>query len=489
MENDDSEEGRSRRQKLRDELKDAQKDLKDSQEDQRLSDIKDTLSDMQEKYEETLNARLDNIDALFAESITSVNQNGATITNMINAVGNSVNYNLSAILSAIVNNSGVTNNASDNSSHALVSGTNDTNGKINNAQAATIKSTPTPVVPNPEPVATSSSATTATTTVNKPATTTTTTKPVTTTTTTAKAPTVKNGFVDEGGQTYYYKNNAKQTGWQTINGKKFYFSVKDGHMLTGVQKIGNKYHLLYESTTASHKKGQKSETANTLYNYNGHTYYFNKGEMQTGWHNMKEGRRYFSVKNGQMLTGLQKIGNHSYYLDPKTGVAKTGTFKISGNTYVADKDGKITKKNGKTVKGALAKGKANVLRSGMYRVDEQGEEVFINKQGKIYTRLNKGTTVLPHDAAVNLLKGMSNPTEFIMSHMDMRPNKNITTTNNNTNGDTVNYITFKMDGVTNYAEFMREAQKDPNFTKYIQEISIGKLNGNNSLKGNSIRFR
>ena len=170
-------------------------------------------------------------------------------------------------------------------------------------------------------------------------------------------------------------------------------------------------------------------------------------------------------------------------------MAKTGTFKISGNTYVADKDGKITKKNGKTVKGALAKGKANVLRSGMYRVDEQGEEVFINKQGKIYTRLNKGTTVLPHDAAVNLLKGMSNPTEFIMSHMDMRPNKNITTTNNNTNGDTVNYITFKMDGVTNYTEFMREAQKDPNFTKYIQEISIGKLNGNNSLKGNSIHFR
>ena len=113
---------------------------------------------------------------------------------------------------------------------------------------------------------------------------------------------------------------------------------------------------------------------------------------------------------------------------------------------------------------------------------------FINKQGKIYTRLEKGTTVLPHDAAVNLLKGMSNPAEFIASHMDMRPNKNITTTNNNT-GNTVNNITFNLPNVSDYKEFMREAQRDPNFTKYIQEISIGKLNGNNSLRGNAIQFR
>ena len=124
----------------------------------------------------------------------------------------------------------------------------------------------------------------------------------------------------------------------------------------------------------------------------------------------------------------------------------------------------------------------------MYRVDEQGNEVFINKSGKIYTRLDKGTTVLPHNAAINLLKGMTNPVDFIKQHMDMRPNKNVTT-NNSSTGDITNYITFNMEGVTDYASFMREAQRDPNFTKYIQEISLGRLNGNNSLKGNSIRFK
>ena len=145
------------------------------------------------------------------------------------------------------------------------------------------------------------------------------------------------------------------------------------------------------------------------------------------------------------------------------------------------------KLNGVAVKGHLAKGTASVRRSGMYQVDERGNEVFINKNGKIYTRLDKGTTVLPHDAAINLLKGMTNPTDFIMKNMDMRPNKNITT-NNSTTGNTTNYITFDMSGISDYKEFMREAQRDPNFTKYIQEISLGKLNGNNSLKKNSIRF-
>ena len=166
-------------------------------------------------------------------------------------------------------------------------------------------------------------------------------------------------------------------------------------------------------------------------------------------------------------------------------ILKKGTFTVGNTTYTTDKNGRILSKKSATA-GHLAKGSANVKRSGMYEVDEHGEEVFINKNGRIYTRLDKGSTVLPHDAAVNLLKGMSDPLGFIASHMDLHPNN--TTTTNNT-GDTTNYITFNIPNVTNYSEFMREAQRDPNFTKYIQEISLGRLNGNNSLKGNSIRFR
>lgn len=269
---------------------------------------------------------------------------------------------------------------------------------------------------------------------------------------------------------------------------KRYFSTKDEKMLTGVNVIGGKTYLfdekgiLRENYTGlfTQKKASNTHPANS-------SFYFIKSVAQTGWQNMKEGKRYFSVKTGRMIKGLQTIGGASYYLDPKTGILKTGSFTVSNNKYETDKNGKIIKKNGVAVKGHLAKGTASVRRSGMYQVDERGNEVFINKNGKIYTRLDKGTTVLPHDAAINLLKGMTNPTDFIMKNMDMRPNKNITT-NNSTTGNTTNYITFDMSGISDYKEFMREAQRDPNFTKYIQEISLGKLNGNNSLKKNSIRF-
>lgn len=493
MEGDDSEEGASRRQKLRDELKEAQKDLQETQEDQRISDIKEALSNMQEKYEEVLNARLDDIDALLEEVVSGVNQNGADICETIKGVATSVGYDITGVLNNIYTgvqnlNSNVANVA--NQSEALVSGSTD-NGSATNTSAKTLTESTTPTVPTSPTMPSAPQKATAATTNN---------------TTNKSTSSSKNGLIKENGKTYYYKNGKKQTGWQTINGKKYYFSTKDNAMLTGVQKIGSKYYLLDSKT------GALKNTYTGLYKQGSNTYYFKSGNIQTGWQNMKEGRRYFSVNSGKMLTGLQKIGGDDYYFN-SNGILQTGTFNVDAYTYETDKDGKIKKKTARTgtiamktvsngssksissnipgigtIKGKLASGTSSVVRSGMYRVDEEGNEVFINKQGKIYTRLGKGTAVLPHDAAVNLLKGMSDPVNFIASHMDMRPNKNISTTNN-TNGDTINNITFEMNGITNYAEFMREAQRDPNFTKYIQEISIGKLNGHNSLKGNSIRFR
>lgn len=502
MEGDDSEEGATKRQKLRDQLKEAQKDLEDTQEDQRISDIKDALSTMQEKYEEVLNARLDNIDALLTEVVSGVNQSGADIVSTLKDVASSVDYSLSGSLNNIY--TGVQNLSANVANvagqvGALVTATSTSNGSVDNTSATTYAKTPTPTVPTTPtvadytPKATTSSSTSSSSTAAK------------STTTPAKT-TTKNGLITEGGQTYYYKNNKKQTGWQTVGGKKYYFSTKNGAMLKDVQKIGNTYYLLDKTT------GALKSTYTGLYKTGSSTYYFKSGAIQTGWRDMKEGRRYFSVNSGKMLTGKQKIGNDEYYFN-SNGILQIGKFNVDGYTFETDKNGKIKKRTkatggnalkgssnnknkavstaaskGLKIQGGFAKGTKNVNRAGMYRVDEEGQEVFINKNGKIYTRLDKGTAVLPHDAAVNLLKGMSNPADFIASHMDMRPNKNITNTNNTT-GDIVNNITFNIPNVTNYKEFMQEAQRDPNFTKYIQELSIGRLNGNNSLKGNSIRFR
>lgn len=567
LEGDDSEEGQTRRQKLRDDLKEAQKDLKDAQEDQRLSDISDALSEMQEKYEDVLNARLDNIDKLFAESVTAVNQNGASIVSEIKAIGKSVDYNFSELLNGIVTDKSTQDKASDTSSKALVSGTNDTTGLLTNTSAAAVKDRDTGWKKSGNDWYYAD-----------------------------EYGNAETGWVKDNNKWYYLDDNGKMTkGWQQVNGKwyhmdgsgamqsgwqkinnKWYYlndendgsmatgwkKVKDkwyymdssgamqtgwqqvnnkwyyldgsGAMKTGWQKSNNKWYYLDKKTGAMTTGWQKDQNkwyymdqtgkmttgwqqVNNKWYYmdgsgamqtgwkksNNKWYYLkddgsmatgwqkvsnkwyymdNSGAMTTGWQKVNN-KWYYMNGSGQMLTGEQKIGQNTYYLG-QDGAMRTGKFVVNGITYITDSSGKIKSK----VRGKYAKGTANVKQTGLYQVDEQGEEVFINKQGKIYTRLEKGSTVLPHDAAVNLLKGMTNPVEFIANHMDMRPNKNITTTNN-TSGNITNYITFNMDGVTNYQEFMREAQRDPNFTKYIQEISIGKLNGNNSLKGNSIRFR
>ena len=103
---------------------------------------------------------------------------------------------------------------------------------------------------------------------------------------------------------YFSKDGAMQTGWQTIDSNKYYFG-KDGVMQTGLQTIDKK------------------------------SYYFNKdGIMQTGWQTIDKKKYYFS-KDGIMQTGYHEISGKSYYFSGE-GVLYTNT-KVDG--YRIDKNG------------------------------------------------------------------------------------------------------------------------------------------------------
>lgn len=92
---DDSEETRATIQKLKNDLKDAKDDLKDSQYDQYVSDQKDLLDDLYDSYEETLNKRLDDIDALVSECTDAVNASGQNIADAIKDAASSTGTALS----------------------------------------------------------------------------------------------------------------------------------------------------------------------------------------------------------------------------------------------------------------------------------------------------------------------------------------------------------------------------------------------------------
>lgn len=153
---------------------------------------------------------------------------------------------------------------------------------------------------------------------------------------------VKSGWDRNGqnGKVCYYVEGKLQTGWQRIDGKKYYFSPKNGEMLTGKQKIGKA------------------------------VYFFRTGGAQrTGWVKIKGKKYYFSTKSGKMLTGRQKIRKKAYYFNKK-GIMQTGGWlKIGKKTYYCNKNGVLQAgwlaKNGKKY---YFSPKSNVMQTGWVKV-------------------------------------------------------------------------------------------------------------------------
>lgn len=102
---DTSEESRARVQKLQTDLAKAQKDLAKTEYDKMVEDQKKLLDDLYAEYEQNMNTRLDDVDALVGEMIDSVNQNSETINSTINGVASEVGYTITPELKSIWDNS------------------------------------------------------------------------------------------------------------------------------------------------------------------------------------------------------------------------------------------------------------------------------------------------------------------------------------------------------------------------------------------------
>jgi glucan-binding YG repeat protein len=123
----------------------------------------------------------------------------------------------------------------------------------------------------------------------------------------AKANGYGSGWVELSGNKYYYVDGQVKTGWQSIDGKRYFFD-EAGVMKTGWITQGDKKYYLD-----------------------------NKGEMKTGWLD-DDGNKYYLDQTGAMRTGWVADGGKEYYLDNK-GVMKTGWLSIAENRYYLDSNG------------------------------------------------------------------------------------------------------------------------------------------------------
>lgn len=134
----------------------------------------------------------------------------------------------------------------------------------------------------------------------------------------------KEGFVTEGGKTYYYENGKKVTGWKTIRGTDYYF-LKDGSAAEGWEKIGPD------------------------------TYYFSDGKMVTGWINDGP-TTYYCYGTGKMCHGRwHEIDGYWYYFEKSGAMATSKWIQDGKKWYYVAGDGRMATNT--TVPGGYKVGK------------------------------------------------------------------------------------------------------------------------------------
>lgn len=102
-EGDTSEEAMSKLQQIKVQLEEAKADLEETEYEQYLSDTENMLDQLAEDYEEWMNARLDNEDALLAEIVSTVSDKGDEINTALNEVAQEYGTFVSDSLNTIFN--------------------------------------------------------------------------------------------------------------------------------------------------------------------------------------------------------------------------------------------------------------------------------------------------------------------------------------------------------------------------------------------------
>ncbi len=184
---------------------------------------------------------------------------------------------------------------------------------------------------------------------------------------------------DENGKAkifYFISGTRIATGWQTIEGRRYYFDA-NGILQTGFFKVGSNTYYGREAEDLKQYPGEAAAGEQVI---GGDTYYFGTNYvMYTGWKKIDGIWRFFSMakdspKRGQeqktsapvpdgswywytvngekycfrnnstLLKNWQTINGQRYYLDPSTGAAAVGkTLKVGKYTYCFDAQGVMQK--------------------------------------------------------------------------------------------------------------------------------------------------
>ena len=139
----------------------------------------------------------------------------------------------------------------------------------------------------------------------------------------------KIGWVKEDGNIYYYVNNNKVKGFQTIEGKTYFFSNVNYALKSDMQCIDGKLFYLNNDGTVVH--GWKE--------IDGKKYYFGEDHFAVKGFQTIEGNTYFfSNIDYSLKRGWQSINGNIFYLN-NNGIMVYGSQTIENRNYLFGNDG------------------------------------------------------------------------------------------------------------------------------------------------------
>jgi len=211
----------------------------------------------------------------------------------------------------------------------------------------------------------------------------------------------------EQGIIYRNEDGHPLTGWQTIDGSRYYFDEGNGVMYTGLVAIGpSSYQMDENGVMQTGWVGGRyflvdGPMALGWTEIDGKAYFFDAdGFPVTGWKTIEEST-YFFDENGNPLTGWQELdGKRFFFADG--GQMCTGWLENSENRYYLASDGSLQTGWVETGEGRFYLGTDGAALSGWQQIgddlfylapnsspyngwlDEDGKRYYLDKDGKLH---------------------------------------------------------------------------------------------------------
>lgn len=422
----DSEEGKAKLQEIEVSLKEAKEDLQETEYERYISDQQALLDSLYNEYELILNQRLDNVDYLLEQVITSINAAAGADGAITSALGSE------GALSIAIGNNATTIKTTLETEAKNVGAT--LSSAMNNIWSVGDGNAKSVLTTYGEDFKTKSTTTN----------------------------TVLNG-IKTGVDSMVAKSNKDAE--NKVDAPKTTTSADD-NVVRPTSNNGR--------TPSSNSFASNSSSAG-----DGKAKIGDKVKFMSG--------QYYYDSQGKKPIGSKYRGKEVYITNINTKSWATHPYHISTGNKLGKGDLgwlKLSQLNGYAV------GKRNFLDDEVAWTQENGREFIVRpSDGAILTPIAKGDSVLTSAASGNIWSMANNPAEFIRDNLKLDassvPNASSV---NNTYTQHIGQVVFDMENVKNYDELLSAMQKDKNFERLIHAMTVDRLAGKSSLaKGKSIR--